>query len=270
MTRLHAEYQRLYLPPGVGPSEGDAVSLIGSDGRVRTLVLALGRPADWDALSVVWRGVQADLDLPAPAIAINGVDAFELWFSLAEPVPVAEASAFLQGLCQRYLPEAKPQRLHRWPAADAATPLPPPHTALIPAQHVASERWSAFVAPDLPSVFADDPSLDFQPGADAQAELLSRLTPAPAIEFQAALSMLRPRALALAAAPAPANQQTQAQLVAHGDRNDDNNADPVAPGPYQDPKHFLLDVMNDTSVALALRIEAAKALLPFTGKDQRG
>jgi hypothetical protein len=269
MTRLQTEYQRLYLQAGTGTAEGDAVSLIGSDGRVRTLVLALGQPADWDVLSVVWRGVQADLDLPAPAIAINGVDAFELWFSLAEPVPLAEASTFLQGLCQRYLPEVKHQRLQWWPAADAVTPLPPPHTALIPAQHLASERWSAFVAPDLPSVFADDPSLDFQPGADAQAELLSHLTPAPAMAFQAALSMLRPRALALAEAPAPANQRTQTQLVAHGGDNN-NNPHPVAPGPYQDPKRFLLDVMNDTSVALALRIDAAKALLPFTGKDQRG
>lgn len=272
MTRLQAEYRRLYLPPDAETEEPGTPSMIGRDGHLRTMVLALHRPADWDALAAVWRGVQTDLGLPAPAIAINGVDAFELWFSLAEPVPLAQASAFLQGLCQRYLPEVKPQRLCLWPDADAATPLPPPHTALIPAQHAASERWSAFVAPDLPAVFADDPALDFQPGADAQAELLSRLTPAPSIEFQAALSMLRPRSLALAAAaaPAPANQQTSAQLVAHGNNNNDNNPHPVAPGPYQDPKRFLLDVMNDASVALALRIEAAKALLPYTVKDQRG
>jgi hypothetical protein len=32
-------------------------------------------------------------------------------------------------------------------------------------------------------------------------------------------------------------------------------------GPYQDPRRFLLDVMNDPTVALALRIDAAKALL---------
>jgi hypothetical protein len=269
MTRLQVEHQRLYLPPGAKVSEGEAVSLIGRDGRVRTLVLALGLPADWEALSVVWRGVQADLDLPAPAIAINGVDAFELWFSLAEPVPLAEASAFLQGLCQRYLPEVKPLRLRLWPEPDAPAPLPPPHTALIPAQHATSERWSAFVAPDLPAVFTDDPSLDFQPGADAQAELLSRLASTPAIEFQAALSMLRPRSLALAAVPAPANHQTPAQRVSPGEDNDNdsNSPHPGALGPYQDPKHFLLDVMNDARVALALRIEAAKALLPYAGKE---
>jgi hypothetical protein len=30
-----------------------------------------------------------------------------------------------------------------------------------------------------------------------------------------------------------------------------------------DPKRFLLDVMNDDTLALGLRIEAAKALLPY-------
>jgi hypothetical protein len=34
--------------------------------------------------------------------------------------------------------------------------------------------------------------------------------------------------------------------------------------PTSDPKRFLLRVMNDESVALALRIEAAKALLSYT------
>jgi len=35
-------------------------------------------------------------------------------------------------------------------------------------------------------------------------------------------------------------------------------------GPYQDPRRFLLDVVNDPTVALALRIDAAKALLVST------
>jgi hypothetical protein len=38
-----------------------------------------------------------------------------------------------------------------------------------------------------------------------------------------------------------------------------------------DPKRFLLDVMNNDSLDLALRIEAAKALLPYfdVAIDQR-
>ena len=37
----------------------------------------------------------------------------------------------------------------------------------------------------------------------------------------------------------------------------------VTTGAYQDPKRFLLDVMNNDTVSLGLRIEAAKALLPY-------
>lgn len=245
MDRLHTQYQRLYLPP----NPGAAGSLIDGDGCVRALVFALCGPADWDALAPVWRGVQADLALPAPAIAVNGVDAFELWFSLAEPVPLAEASAFLQGLRQRYLPEVKPARLPLWPGADAATTPPQPHTARIPALNPDTGQWSAFVAPDLPAVFGDDPSLDFQPGDDAQAELLSRLASVTPEEWQSALAQLQP-----AAPVAPAMAQPLAARPTHGALN----------GPYQDPRRFLMDVMNDPTVALPLRIEAAKALIAST------
>ena len=83
MNRLDTEHQRLFA------SDPDATA----EGRLRHLVLALSGPADWAPLSAVWRGVQADLDLPAPAIAVNGVDAFELWFSLADPVPIHTAAS---------------------------------------------------------------------------------------------------------------------------------------------------------------------------------
>ena len=113
MTRLQTEYQRLYLPPVASADSADAPGLMGADGRVRALVLALSRPADWDALSPLWRGVQSDLELPAPAIAVNGVDAFELWFSLAEPLPVAQAIEFLTALRAHYLRDISPERIQR-------------------------------------------------------------------------------------------------------------------------------------------------------------
>lgn len=256
MDRLQTQYQRLYLPP---TAVAGVPGLIGVDARVRALVLALRGPADWDVLSPVWRGVQADLALPAPAIAVNGVDAFELWFSLAEPVPLAEASAFLQGLRQRYLAEVKPARLPLWPGTDAATTPPQPHAARIPALHPDTGRWSAFVAPDLPAVFGDDPSLDFQPGEDAQAELLSRLTSITQTEWQAALAQLRPVAAVPVPAPAAVPALPPAASPTHNALN----------GPYQDPRRFLLDVMNDPTVALALRIDAAKALLPVADDASR-
>lgn len=253
MDRLHTQYQRLYLPPT--PGAAGAPGLIDGDGRVRALVLALRGPADWDALAPVWRGVQADLALPAPAIAVNGVDAFELWFSLAEPVPLAEASAFLQGLRQRYLAELKPARVPLWPGPDATTTPQQPHATRIPALHPDTGRWSAFVAPDLPAVFGDDPSLDFPPVEDAQAELLGRLDSVTPAEWQAALAQLQPAAARAVSAPAAAPAQPTDAGPAHS----------ALPGPYQDPRRFLLDVMNEPTVALALRIDAAKALLASGG-----
>ncbi|HEY9094964.1 MAG TPA: hypothetical protein VIN35_04405, partial [Hydrogenophaga sp.] len=123
-SRLSAEFQRLYQLPGDdAPSAGASLRLVGEDGRVRTLVMALRGPAEWPVLGAIWRGVQADLELPAPAIAVNGVDAYELWFSLVEPVPLAQATHFLQALRARYLPDVRPQRVRLRPDAggDAST-----------------------------------------------------------------------------------------------------------------------------------------------------
>ena len=115
MNRLDTEHQRLFA------SDPDATA----EGRLRHLVLALSGPADWTPLSAVWRGVQADLDLPAPAIAVNGVDAFELWFSLADPVPIHTAAAFLDGLCDRYLGDVAPARRRCWPSSDPGLQVEP-------------------------------------------------------------------------------------------------------------------------------------------------
>ncbi|RYG88656.1 MAG: hypothetical protein EON59_03725, partial [Alphaproteobacteria bacterium] len=128
MSRLQAELQRLY---------GDA------DGGVRAMVLELARPADWEVLSRVWRGVQADLQLPAPAIAVSGTDGLQLWFSLQEPVSADRAGAFLAQLRARYLAGTAPARLRAMPSAGAA----PWQAPAVPALQAGTENWSAFVAP---------------------------------------------------------------------------------------------------------------------------
>lgn len=238
MNRLDTEHQRLFA------TDPDA----SADGRVRHLVLALSGPADWAPLSAVWRGVQADLDLPAPAIAVNGVDAFELWFSLADPVPADTAAAFLEGLCARYLGEVAPARRRCWPSSDPGLQVEP---ARVPQLQAETGRWSAFVAPDLAAVFGDDPSLDIPPGEDAQADLLSRLKPATRAEFQVAMARLAPEPspfLPAVQAPVPAIVTPAAAPASTIRRHDD-------------PRQFLLDVMNDPAVAMELRIKAAKALL---------
>lgn len=97
MNRLQQELRRLYAPQADArlDLDLDARGLVDAQGRVRAMVLELARPANWAALSAIWGGVRADLALPAPAIAVNGSDGCQLWFSLLEPVPVPQAEAFL-------------------------------------------------------------------------------------------------------------------------------------------------------------------------------
>jgi len=244
-SRLFAEIQRLYqLPDDTAMPSEPALRLVGADGRVRAMVFSLSRPAEWPVLAAVWRGVQADLELPAPAIAINGVDAYELWFSLAEPVPLSDAVVFLQGLRLCYMADVKPHRVQLRPLmdGDASAQIAP----RIPAAQGDTGNWSAFVAPDLAAVFGDEPLLDLPPGEDAQAELLSRMKCIPPSSFAAAIGLLR--AKAQTPVPSASAPTAIAQDMAMTER-------------YGDPRQFLQDVMNDPSVPITSRIEAAKALL---------
>ncbi len=242
MNRLQSELRRLYLPNSAAEPEGDSATpaLIDAEGRVRAMVLELALPASWELLSKVWRGVQADLELPAPAIAVSGADGFQLWFSLAEPAAVAQAHTFLERLCSRYLADVAPTRLSLMPAADG----PALHARWVPQQQGQTGHWSAFIAPDLAPVFAETPWLDTPPGHDGQADVLSRLHCIKPAAFEAALARLKPAAPRLGAEPA---SETTGTLASAGSVQ---------------ARRFLLHVMNDDSVALALRIEAAKALLP--------
>lgn len=233
MSRLHTEQQRLY---------SDA-----TDGRTRALVLGLARPADWAALRAVWQGVQADLELPAPAIAVSGTDSYQLWFSLAQPVAQELAQRFLEQLRQRYLPDVAPARIQRWPPVDVASPEQVRRAPAVPARQEATGNWSAFVSPDLPAVFGEDPWLDMAPGLDAQAELLSRLKCIQPDEWAHALRRMNTAEIP-PTQPAHAPAQTKP---------------PEPPGNApMEPRQFLMSVMNDASAPLALRVEAAKALLP--------
>lgn len=223
MNRLQSELQRLFLVPSPSPTE----PLISTAGDTRTLVLELAQPADWELLGAVWRGVQLDLRLPAPAIAVSGSDGLQLWFSLQQPVSTARAAAFLAQLRARYLAGLPPARVRLMPSAD----VPARHAALVPAPQAGTENWSAFVAPDLAPVFADTPYLDIPPGVDGQADLLAKLESIKPAAFDA---LVTPTAAA-AAAPEP--------------------------GADVDPRKFLQQVLNDATAPLALRVEAAAALL---------
>ena len=223
MNPLQTELQRLYLAP---------------EGQVRALVLELARPADWGLLAPLWRRVQTDLALPAPAIAVSGVDGYQLWFSLAEPLPALEGAVFLDALRRHYLGSVTASRISLAPSLAAPEALP---SLPVPGQQQGgSGHWSAFVAPDLAPIFDDEPWLDQPPSPDAQASVLVRLQSIKPAAFAAALARLRPAAAAEANSHLPA---VAAEQLA--------------------PKAFLLAVMNDPALDMHLRIEAAKALLPY-------
>jgi hypothetical protein len=226
-SRLPAQLQRLYGLPAEGADP------------TRVLVLSLGQPADWPRVGQVWQAVQTELHLPAPAISVNGVDAFQLWFSLALPRPVAEVRAFAQGVRTRWLADLAPQRLSLWP--DDAQSAPAPQ---IPAVWEPDGVWSAFVAADLAPVFAETPWLDIPPNLDGQADLLSKLSPITPAQWQHARALLAPPE----PAARPAAVATPSELVGPAET-------------FTDPRQFLLAVMNDRRVDLALRVEAARALL---------
>lgn len=224
MSRLDAERQRLFADTTAG--------------HTRTLVLGLARPADWTLLRQVWQGVQADLELPAPAIAVDGNESYQLWLSLAQPVSLAQAQDFLEQLRLRYLPEVASSRIHMLPGADPSSPGLVRSAAAVPARQETTGNWSAFVSPDLPAVFGEDPWLDTAPGLDQQADLLSRQKCISADAWEHARRCLRP------AGHTTSLQQTEAPGTAP-----------------MEPRAFLHAVMNDTAAPLALRIEAARALL---------
>jgi hypothetical protein len=249
MSRLHAELQRLYLStPATADGAAAPVRSTDTAGQVRALVLELARPADWTLIGPVWRGVQSELGWPAPAIAVSGTDGLQLWFSLAEPLPAPEAHAVLQALRGRFMANAPDRRVRCFPAADA-DPSSSLQAPRVPAEQEATGNWSAFVAPDLAPVFADTPWLDIPPSPEGQAELLGRLRSITPAELATARETLD---RATAPAPAPRPDETaaprQAAVVVEA----------------LDPHAFLLQVMNNPTVDMALRIEAARALLPFT------
>lgn len=268
MNRLLAQWQRLFLTTDRSEHPGTAPALQDAAGRTRALLIELSRPADWPALAAVWQGVQQDLGLPAPAIAVSGTEGFQLWFALAEPLKPAQGLALLQAICTRYLPDVAAQRLHLQAgeqvvggrAGDTAgeraseraggrmaIPLPPQLQA-------APDQWSAFVSQDLAPVFADSPWLDIEPGVEAQADVLAAVGSISPDALQQALALLAPAPSepGQPATAAPARAPTAVPALRPA----------LAQGTHtQAALDFLLQVMQDSAAPLPQRIEAAKALL---------
>ena len=244
MNRLQTEQRRLYL---VTDSVADGATLMDAQGRVRALVVEVAQQAGWEAVAALCQGIQDDLDLPTPAIAVSGGTGFQVWLSLAEPLPVAEAQAFLVALCRRFLSQVPARHVHCKPMLHSGT-----HAPLVPALQSESGRWSAFVAPGLASMFADEPWLDVPPGEDAQAQLLCRLESMSLADVARAKTELGLEDL-------PFTNDAKSERLAAAMSGLDAATFPKIT--EADPRRFLLSVMNDAAIEMALRIEAAKALL---------
>ena len=141
----------------------------------------------------------------------------------------------------------------------------------MPAQLPNSDHWSAFVAPDLAPVFGDEPWLNSAPNPTGQSDLLSRLSSMPTADFLRVLDQLRPvpSAIDLEPAAAPATWTGASATASAGAGAGSATDHPFPAGAGRSPRRFLLAVMNDASVALGLRIDAAKALLPYLDDPER-
>ncbi len=169
-SRLQQEYSRLFLVAG---HHGDC--LINELGLLRALVVEVTVPMGWKALSDVWYGVQSDFGLPAPAIAVSGNDAIQLWFSLANDIDGTTAERFFTALKLRYLPAISSSQLRLFPVRDASSVLGHKHADLVPSDRDNTGHWSAFISADLAAIFDVEPWLDIPPNMDQQADILSKL-----------------------------------------------------------------------------------------------
>lgn len=249
MSKLIEQLQRLYAPTAA-PLEEDPdapLALRGADGRVRTLVVGIERGSDWTTVAALYEGLQADLELPAPAVSVSPTAGFQVWLSLAEPVAAEDAAAFLEALRRRYLAELPAARLHLQPLAGEAAS----RVARVPALDEASGKWSAFIDPSMGSMFVDGPGLEIAPNPERQADMLAAVKSIAAKDFQRAFTALAAAAEAMDD-EAPATAGGARSTLALG-------------GNFTDPKAFLLAVMNDPAASAKARIRAAKALLPYCG-----
>ncbi|TXG94880.1 MAG: hypothetical protein E6R09_16620 [Rhodocyclaceae bacterium] len=234
MTRLQSELERLFRVPD---SVTEEVALLDGNGRVATLVVGFARSRDWPVVAALLEGMQETLGLPLPAVAADGKAGFQLWLPLAEPIAAETAICFLAALRRRYLGDIADHDLALLPAPDGAGSI-----RRIPALSAESGRWSTFIDPTMGAMFADEGGLDFAPNPDRQADQLAAITPIEPADFARALAALT---------ATPPTDPGNAEAATHTT---------IGSG-YSEPRDFLMAVMNDAGVPLALRIEAAKALL---------
>lgn len=256
MKKLRQEFDRLYSLDDSQGSEDQtagALRLVGSDDRVRAIIISFQRATDWARLAMCYQGLLDDLELSPPAISVSGRAGYQLWLSLAAPISLAQAQAFYEALRLAYLADIPVHHLRFYPSDSEMA------VSLVPAVCEVTGKWSAFIDPTMGAMFVDEPGLEMAPNMDRQADILSGLKSIDAEFFERALGLLQRRVdAAIEAEKDLAREQNQfvARDAATGSRLGVGNN-------YTDPKSFLLAVMNDSSAGAGHRIKAAKALRPY-------
>lgn len=246
MDRLDQELRRLYFLPG---QAAHGASLDGDAPTTRVMVLEFSRAADWGSVAALLGEIRDALTLPLPAVSIAARGGYQLWFSLAQPVPVEAAGTFLDEMCRQFLGDLAPGSWTAWPEAAAAGAGAPP--ALPPREDVGMGKWSAFIEPSLGAMFVDEPGLAMAPSGERQADLLATIASIAPEDFWRVSAVLDKAPAVAGVLPTSFATPGNAAVV---DRRGER---------FADPKQFLLSVINDPSLDVAHRIEAAKALLPY-------
>ena len=231
-------------PPGAIPAD-TAFDLVSPSGHTRTLVIAVARSADWPHVAALYQALQDDPGTARPGPRRHRQAGF--------PTMVLPGRSGTAGP-GRGLPEcpapALPERTRRQPVpAPSRAPTAARWTGS-PAFQAATGLWSAYIDPTMGSMFAEDGGLPMAPNPHGQADLLAGLSSIKPDDFQRARERL-------GTAPGTAADTRQATPPApQGKLN-------LAGGTFADPRDFLLAVMNDPGASPELRVEAAKALLPY-------
>lgn len=232
MSALASQLQRLFQPAS------------------RAAMLDFPYSSDWPHVARLLDALGDELDVPLPALSLQGKAGFRLWFSLPATVTPEEGSAFVQALCRSYLASLPVTRVRIELPEEGRLAFPPQRDE-------ASGGWTAFIDPEMGGMFVGETWLDIAPSDGAQAERLSRVHSMRPEEFREALTRL-----AVSPAPVPDASVPDMALAV--------SAVPASATRYSDPVAYLVSVMNDPSADPALRVEAAKALLPYSAKPVRG
>lgn len=171
-----------------------ALNLVAADGMARALVVDFDRGADWPKVAALYQAITTELNLPAPAVAVSGRKGYGVWFSLAEPIPAAQARSFLRLLRSVYLADIPEAALDLRPDTDTPTMAAAAVAKLPPCKHLANDRWAAFIDPSMGEMFAEEPWLESAPAPDKQAAILAGLKSIPSGAFQQAMTLLQAKA----------------------------------------------------------------------------